>query len=363
MRLLILTAFYPVPNGTHERMFVHVRNKYYVEHGADVTVLNFDTQTDYMIDGIPVISLKSYKNNPSRYDIAVCHSANVRNHYLFLKRYEKRFEHIVFFFHGHEVLYMNKDYPRAYDYMKSSHLYRRIIQNCYDRFKMLVWKKHYRKLASKSQFVFVSKWVFKHFKMNLGLNENDLLNHHHIINNSIGEFFETASYDYQCDKKYDFICIRSNLDGSKYCIDTVVNLAEQNSDQKFLIIGKGRFFDYHRKPDNVEWISHTISHEEMQKYLDQSRCGILMTRQDTQGVMTCEFSAYGIPTVTSDIEVCREIFYGIKNVALVPNDTTQADIIAAKEKLIKGFPYEKDKTYFAENTIAKEMSLYAKMLA
>ena len=86
MRLLVLTAFYPIPGVTHERMFVHVRNRYYQEHGADVTVLNFAAQDCYEIDGIRVITLEKYEADQNKYDIAISHSANVRNHYKFLKK-------------------------------------------------------------------------------------------------------------------------------------------------------------------------------------------------------------------------------------------------------------------------------------
>ena len=61
MKVIVLTAFYPIPNGTHERMFVHVRNLYYKSQGVDVTVLNFDSLNDYVIDQIRVITLKTFK--------------------------------------------------------------------------------------------------------------------------------------------------------------------------------------------------------------------------------------------------------------------------------------------------------------
>lgn len=362
MKLLILTAFYPVPNGTHERMFVHVRDRYYAENGIDVTVLNFAADSDYTIDGIKVITLATYESESNSYDIAVCHSANVRNHYKFLKKYESRFKRLVFFFHGHEVLYLNKDYPKPYDYMNTARLHRILMQNMYDRFKLSVWKKYYKKLAYKSEFVFVSKWVLEHFKKNIGMTEADLKNHCHVINNSIGAFFETADYDIDAPKEYDYISIRSNLDGSKYCIDIVTDLAEKYPEKKFLIIGKGKFFDYRKKPDNVELVANTVNHEEMRGYLDKSRCGILLTKQDTQGVMTCELAAYGIPVITSDIEVCHEFFENMENVALVPNDADKIDLDAVTAKLCSGLPYKKNRTYFAENTISREVSLFNEML-
>ena len=174
MRLLILTNGYPEPDGTHARMFVHERNKYYVQHGLAVTVLNFATKKNYTIDGINVISLKSYKNTSKEYDFAVCHSANLKNHYIFLKKYQKRFPHLVFFFHGFEILYMNRDYPRPYPYLRISKWYMRATREIYDHIKISLWSKYYKELAPKSDFIFVSNWLFERFKKNLRLTEADL---------------------------------------------------------------------------------------------------------------------------------------------------------------------------------------------
>ena len=127
MKVLVLTAFYPIPNGTHERMFVHVRNLYYKKCGIDVRVLNFNAKNDYEIDGIPVITLEHFKasSQSSHFDVVISHSANVRSHYFFLKKYENIFDRLIFFFHGHEVLYLTKDYPEPYPYEKSSKWHRK----------------------------------------------------------------------------------------------------------------------------------------------------------------------------------------------------------------------------------------------
>lgn len=360
MKVLVLTAFYPVPNGTHERMFVHVRNQYYVQQGIEVTVLNFDADRDYEIDGIKVISLRTYevKNDSVKYNILISHSANLRNHYKFIKKYEKRFKHFVFFFHGHEVMYMNRDYPRPYSYLDKGKKYKSAFQNVYDFIKIFVWKQYYKKLAEKSEFIFVSNWLWKQYQINANITEADLRNKCHIINNSIGAIFEQETYNWQSKKVYDFITIRSNLDGSAYCIDVVVELAKQNPNRKFLVIGNGKYFDYNRKPDNIDLINKTMKHKELLWYLELSKCAVMLTKHDTQGVMTCELAAYGIPVITSDIEVCHEIFGHISNVKLIGNDVGKIDLSTVLAELAKGVPYPKDKAYFADNTIAKEIELY-----
>lgn len=358
MKLLILTAFYPAPDGTHERMFVHVRDIFYQKNGIDVTVLNFAAKADYIIDGIKVITLDSYKKSRQNFDIAVFHSANLRNHYLFVKKYGQRFRRFVFFFHGHEMLYLTKDYPEPYSYMRKRAGFGKTIQNMYDYTKIHVWANFYKKAANKSDYVFVSSWMYRRFMSNTGLNEKDLHGKCHIINNSIGSVFESASYQADAEKKYDFITIRSNLDGSKYGVDLVVRMAEENPQCKFLLIGRGKYFEYNKKPNNLELISRTMDHAEMLDYLNASKCAILMTREDTQGVMTCELAAYGMPVITSDIEVCHEFFDDAPNIAMVSNEMSGIPIVQISKKLAEGVPYHKSSKYFAKNTIMKEIELY-----
>lgn len=192
------------------------------------------------------------------------------------------------------------------------------------------------------------------------MNESNKRNnsHCHIIHNSIGSFFESNSYEYTGKKNYDFITIRSDLDGSKYCIDLVINFAKKYPEKKFLIIGKGKFFEYNTKPDNVEWINSTLSHEEMKEYVDRSLCALLPTREDTQGVMACEMATYGIPTITSDIEICHEILDKEHNVEFMDNNPETVNLIELRNRLMRNFPYHKSDSYFARNTIANEIEVY-----
>lgn len=63
-----------------------------------------------------------------------------------------------------------------------------------------------------------------------------------------------------------------------------------------------------------------MHHDEMMFCMNQCRYALMPTRRDTQGVMSCELVTYGIPLITSDLSVCREIFAGIKTVAYIDND-------------------------------------------
>lgn len=356
-KILVLVADYPNNDGGVALMYVHVRNKYYILHGINVTVLNFASKEDYEIDGIKVISLATYKQQNYDYDILVLHAANLRNHYLFLKKYEYRFKHMIFFFHGHEVVMINKIYPKPFAYTKRAGELRLFLQDCYDRFKLALWHRYLPKVAKKSDFIFVSNWFYGEFKRYVGLSNKDLYNHVHIINNSVGEVFEKNAYSFESEKNYDFITIRSNMDGAKYGIDLVDRLAHKYKEFSFLIIGKGDYYKINTIPSNVTWINGVLSHEQIMMYIDQSKCGLLLTREDTQGVMTCELAVYGIPVITSDIEVCREICGDLKNVALIDNDIEKVNLKEVFEQIMKKGPVAKSDKFSYSNTVWREEEL------
>lgn len=355
MKVLVLATDYPSDHG-HELMYVHVRNKYYQKNGIDVTVLNFRADKDYEYENIKIITLNTYNNKNYKFDILISHASNVRNHYRFIKKYGKNFNRIIFFYHGHEILKLNEVYPDEYYWVKKSFIKKK-FQNVYDSFKFRVWRRELEKNIYKSDLIFVSNWLYHRFLYYVRVNPKILEKHVHIINNSVGELFEKESYNIKAKKEYDFITIRgSALDKGKYGIDIVTNLANHNPKLKFLVVGKGNFYNFVKKPNNIEFLNSYLNHNEMLNYLNKSRCALLPTKQDTQGVMTCEMATYGIPTITSDIEVCREIFNGFDNVKLISNSGEDKldDIL---KELCANAPYSKNEKYFAKNTIQKEVNL------
>ncbi len=358
MKVLVLVEDYPSKSG-HEMMYVHVRNKFYIKNKIDVMVLNFRSKEDYEYDGIKVISLDSYNKSDYNFDVLVSHASNLKHHYRFINKFEKRFKKIIFFYHGHEILKLSEVYPKDYFWIKKSYIKTK-LRDAYDNFKFWVWRKKLKKIMYKSELVFVSNWIYHRFLYYVHINPIILDNHVHIINNSVGETFEKESYDYKKEKKYDFITIRgSALDKGKYGIDIVTELARNNPKMKFLVVGKGEFYNHVEKPKNIEFINGYLKHEEMIDYLNKSKCALLPTRQDTQGVMTCEMATFGMPTITSDIEVCREIFDGFVNVALISNDGKDK-LDSVLKKLISNLPYSKNDKYYSVNTIKKEVDLINK---
>ncbi len=64
-----------------------------MNHGIDVSVISFATQAHYVLDGVKVYTLNSYKNEliDEKFDLLVSHVPNIRNHYRFLKECGKYF--------------------------------------------------------------------------------------------------------------------------------------------------------------------------------------------------------------------------------------------------------------------------------
>lgn len=356
-KVLVAVADYPDLNGNKAMMFVHMRNLYYVKHNIDVTVLNFAAENDYVIDGINVITLNKYISINKRYDIFVAHAANIRNHYRFLKKYEERFEHLVFFFHGHEIVKINEAYPQKYEYMKEKKI-KYIFQNVYDALKLYIWKKYYTKVSLKSEYIFVSNSLYKDFLYYTDIKEDCIKNHVRIINNGISEVFQNKRYDRVSEKKYDFITIRSNIDSSVYCIDLLCQMAEALPNRKFLLIGKGDWFKNNKRPPNITWIDKTISHNDMIRYIDASNTALMLTRRDSQGVMSCELASYGIPLITSDLAVCHEMFDSFYNVKMVQNDISSDCLEQVYQEINENYKDTINIKFYNKNTVEKEIDIF-----
>jgi glycosyltransferase involved in cell wall biosynthesis len=355
MRVLVVVEGYPDPDGSVKCYFVHVRNRHYVSQGLNVSVLSFSARSDYEIDGIRVYAPHSQMN--ITYDVVVCHAPNLRHHYRFLRKHGKAFPAIVFFFHGHEVLRALRLYPRAYAFTKQNRL-RLCVRDCYDIVKLRIWRYVFSELASKSWFVFVSEWMYDEFLRWVQIDESVIEGRFRIIPNAVGPMFEKELYDSHSPKEYDFMTIRAWLDKSKYAIDIVTELARNNPESRFCVVGKGSFYEYNKKPNNVTVLNKSLTHEEIVELLNASRCGLMPTRLDAQGVMACEFATFGIPLITSDIPICREVFQGFQNVGFISNDNPQVDLAALANSLTCTVDSSsKNRRYCAENTSRKEVEL------
>ena len=353
-KVLVACADYP---SEHSRalQYVHVRNKYYMENNIDVTVLNFAATKSYVYEGVKVISLDDFykiKNFFSSH-ILICHAPNLRNHFIFIKKNKEIFENKIFFFHGHEIVKINKEYPKPYSFIRKN-IIKRWMRGIYDCFKLKVWRYYFLNKDHDSKLIFVSNSLKNDFINYLKMTEEVIENRVYIINNCVDKIFERKNYECKSDGSlYDFITIRSNLDSSVYCIDLVTEIAKKNSDKSFLVIGMGKYFDFHSKPHNVILINRSMPQEELITYINSSRTALMPTRRDSQGVMACELATFGIPVVTSNLNVCKEMFQPFKNVYIFDDDT-MINIIGEKRFDMAG---TKNTRFFSKNTVEKEVKL------
>ena len=338
--------------------YVHVRNKEYIKQGITVDVLNFSQNQNYVFEGINVFCLEYVKENIEKYQnyILICHAPNVRNHFLFIKKYGSFFIDIVFFFHGHEIVEQLKVYPAPYAFSKNS-LLRRDALYLYDKLKISIWSKYFRKTDTKSKLIFVSDFLLKEFIENMKLEYENIEKRVAVINNSVGPIFQREMYDMSATKCYDYITIRSNIDSSVYCIDLLSQIAERNPEKKFLLIGKGKYFEYNKIPSNIKHINSTLKQEELIEYINASKVALMPTRRDSQGVMSCELATFGIPLITSKLAVCEEMFSSFKNVVLLDEKqmVDNINITFDIESL------EKNEKFFVESTIDNEIKIINKI--
>lgn len=359
---MVLVADYPRCDGSVALYYVHTRNLYYASHGIEVHVLNFAADEDYQIDGIRVYSPHSpdLALVPGTYDALVLHAPNLRNHYRFLQRYHHIAPNLLFVFHGHEVLRCSKVYPEPYAFRRER-LLDGVGRDLYDIVKLRVWRAAFERLASKSWFVFVSNWLRTEFFRWVRIDPAIVRSRSRVIYNSVGSAFEEGNYDRQCPKDYDFVTVRSFLDGSKYCIDVVTDIARHNPKLRFCVVGRGDFYRFYEKPHNVVHIDRSLNHSEIVALLNRARGALLPTRTDAQGVMACEVATFGMPLITSDIAVSAEVFAGFGNVAFIDNQNPMVDIA----EVLNGIAHvdaPKNERYFARNTSGAEVELLQSIL-
>ena len=186
---------------------------------------------------------------------------------------------------------------------------------------------------------------------------DEIKNRCEITYNCIGKVFEETQYDPSAAKEYDFLTIRSFLNGSKYCVDLVNQLAFSNPNKKFLLVGKGEFFDHYEQAPNLLWMNRTMNHSEIIEYMQKSRCALMPTRTDAQGLMMCEMASTGMPLITSDIPVCHEVFDQFANVRLINNDLHNVNLSDLLKDLEFNLPYKNNDRYFKEKTCKAEIEM------
>lgn len=351
MNILVLVKNYPQEANPALMAYVHTRNVVYQAQGHHVVVVNFSTNFEYQYEGISVMPAESVDIN--QFDIILSHAPNLINHLPFLNRCNNKI--IVFFFHGHEVLKNYGEYPKPYFWRRKSLLVN-IINSLYGHIKLRLLRNWF---IAKSQnnrlgFVFVSNWMKDRFVSNVKLIPESV-GKVEIINNSINNAFLDCSYEKSEELYADFVTIRP-FDESKYAIDLVCGLAQNNPNYTFHIYGRGNYFKYNTQPSNIKVINIFFKQSEIPELLNHYRCALMPTRFDAQGVMACEIASYGMPLITTNIDICTEMLGSFSNVMFLDYKSFGKKIISLP-KANSG-----NKLLFSNELINHEINFFEMMM-
>ena len=355
MKILILANDYPSEDNLYASPFIHSRCLEYVKYGHDVCVVSFISKKSYEFEGIKVVTIDSLKINYIP-DIVMAHAPERATHLRIIK---KRFADrpLIMFFHGHEIMNINKHYPKSYTSEKKYDA-KRMIRDIVKLFvlKHFIYKKI---LQKKIHIIFVSEWMKSVAMKDLKLNRKEKMlmeQYSSIIYNSANSVFLKGSSKDKSNKDADFITIRP-FDNPKYAIDLVYKIAKENPNFTFHIYGEGEYFETQDMLSNLKVIKRFLPQKEIPALLNHYKYALMPTRLDAQGVMMCEIASYGMPLVTSDIPVCHEMLDGY-NVAYIPNDMEKTINIEHYVAKLDSFVCQVDKQKFnAEYLISKELKI------
>lgn len=349
--VLILCQNYPSEHLPHSQAFIHTRLKNYPKN-FNLKVISFSAQEDYTLDGVEVYTERSFlKKFPSKeIELLISHAPNLRNHFRFIIQNFHSFHKILFFFHGYEIIDVDKRV-----YQQKTHLTFIDQPSSFFRFyqkaKLPLLRVLFLALKTMKfcRFVFVSKTLVNETNEDLksGIFKNDL--NFDIIHNAISEDYQKLLHT--PDKvQHDFICIRPFND-PKYGVDIFIKLAENNPRYSFHLYGKGSLPKVEKLPSNLSVFEKFLLPQELPVVLCRYRAAILPTRWDSQGVLACEAATLGMPVITSDLPVCREILNRFENVVFEPNEKFhELDLskFNISSKKITDYPFELKKTVDAE---------------
>ncbi len=353
MTVLILVEAYPSIENLYTMAFVHSRCLMYNKMNINIEILSFSAKKNYTFEGISIYTEKDYVIATRNVDLIISHAPNLKNHIRLLLTKNYRNYPLIIFFHGHEIMETNKYYPKAFKFDLTNRS-KRLISLIYDPIKLLIIKKFllHRLKQNNIKLVFVSAWMMKVAFASMKLKYNDrsrLKKISSVIFNGVNNVFLTKKYHFNIKNKADFITIRP-FDDSKYGIDIVYKIAQDNPEYSFHVYGKGDFFNNVNALPNLKIFNKFILQNEIPDLLNKYKYALMPTRLDAQGVMMCEIATFGMPLVTSDIEICREMLKEFKNVSFISNNLNKkisidSSIVHLKENNLLSLNNEKFNGY------------------
>ena len=124
-----------------------------------------------------------------------------------------------------------------------------------------------------------------------------------------------------------------------------------NQEYTFDIYGKGEYFEHNDKPKNIRVYNRFIKQDSIPDLLNHYRCALMPTRLDAQGVMMCEIATFGMPVITSDLHVSREMLSDFSDVIFVANGSFGCTKISIGD--IVNSKYKANKIKFDPSLISK----------
>ncbi|MBN1596007.1 glycosyltransferase [candidate division FCPU426 bacterium] len=358
MKLLFMVIKYPAEDDFYLFYFVHPRVLGYIAAGHEVEVVSLTAKESYYFENIRVLSKKEWfeKRRHEQYDAVIAHSPGIKKHGMPILRRQNQFKKIVLVFNGAEAMRRYKYNIDCYAYQKKRFYFlRHKIQYLIDYLRVYVFKIFilYFLLRRKIKIILTSAWLQKCFLHDIGIKKDVLQQHMVIIPNPVGDAFLKGNYQPAVEKYADFITIRP-LSEYRYAMDAVWNIARQNKDHTFHIYGKGDFFEHYEILPNMKIFPRFIKNADIPGLLDHYRAALMPTRSDGQGVMVTEMATYGMPLITSDIEIAHAVLAGFKNVAFIDNDRPKLNATDFFREISYNSPAEK-RHYAHENTYLREM--------
>lgn len=318
-KLIVLCQNYPSPENPFSQPFVHTRLLEYAKH-FELVVISFASKKPYEFEGVKVLTESAF-NEDFRdfiFDLMISHAPNIKNHYRFIFLNLFKFKKLMLVLHGYEVIDIHKRIYNQKTFYKFPYSHSKLVR-FYHKIKLPLTSLLLKSLSrlKSCNFVFVSEILYNEVLEDLRCNIFSKGENTFIVNNPINQIFNTNSYTPL--PLFDFICIRP-FDDPKYGVDIYIYLAQNNPQFTFHLYGKGVLPYLMQIPKNLKIIDSFLTPFEILPILNKFKACILPTRWDSQGVLACEIAAYGMPLLTSSLEVCKEMLSKYSNVEFVPNE-------------------------------------------
>lgn len=297
MKLAIITSRYPQKEAPYNHMFVHVRAKYFVEKGVDVTVFipSNSSEPTANYEGVKVLRIpsKAIVNYLSGFDLCYLHLLNMypsksggAQIYNFILRKNLK---VAIYLHGSDVL----TYPRYFfDFSWSlKGIAKRFYTNGWKKYFMSKFLKGILKGQNKNLILTPSVWLSEQVQAIYYIDANNIKQ----VPNGIDVSLFNGDADY--GKRHKILCVRplTNTYPVEDCIRLMSFLPEEFT---LDIYGKGEKKEQFQQLITAHNLQHRVKISE--RFFDRKELSQLFlnygifnaySKIDTQGVSMCEAMA------------------------------------------------------------------------